>query len=149
MKCREKKSEKIFLKVENTEAVWEELKKINVKVILISEKGVAVSDYFSKYFAEFGEYLIISNDGYVEVCCENEFNRRYEVINYNNGNVFDEKIEEMRKYVEVITDEIKKLKKIIEAVPEVNLTFGDTKETLNFNKVMETFKKNLSEAFKI
>lgn len=149
MKCREKNSEKIFLKVENTEAFWEELKKINVKVILISEKGVAVSDYFSKYFAEFGEYLIVSNDGYIEVCCENEFNRRYEVIDGDNGNIFEEKIEEMRKYVEVLTDGIKNLKKVTNITPEVNVKFGDLGEIEKINEDIKRFKKRLSEVLKI
>ena len=146
MKCREKNSEKTFLKIENTEAFWEELKKINVKVILISEKGVAVSDYFSKYFAEFGEYLILSNDGYIEVCCENEFNRRYEVVGTDKADISAEKLKEMKGYVENFAAEMKKLTDIM---PKINVTFGNPKETLNLRELTEALKKTLSEAFKI
>ena len=67
MKCREKNSDKTFLKIDNTEAFWEKLKETKVRVIQISESGIIVSDGLCKYYAEFGEFLIISNDSRIEV----------------------------------------------------------------------------------
>lgn len=109
MKCREKNSEKTFLKIDNIEKFWEKLKETKVRVIQISESGIIVSDGLCKYYAEFGEYLLVSNEGYIEVCGEDEFNRRYEVVGTYEADIFDEKIKDMRKYVEVLTDRVKSL----------------------------------------
>ena len=106
MKCRKKNSEKIFLKVENTESFWEELKRTEVRVLQISEKGIIISDSLSKTFAEFGEYLLISNDGLTEVCGEEEFNWRYEIVDDDKTIISDEKIKELREHTKQFIDEM-------------------------------------------
>ena len=142
MKCREKNIEKTFLKVENNETFWEELKRMNVKVVLISEKGVAVTDYFCKYFAEFGEYIIVSNDGIIEICGENEFNRRYEVIDGDKNDISSEELMKMKGYVDNFATEVKKF---LNVIPKINVSFGDLGKTEKFDEIM----KKLSEIFKI
>ena len=145
MKCREKNNDKEFLKIENTEAFWEELKETGVRVIQISERGIIVSDSLCKYYAEFGEYLIISNDGLIEICCEEEFKRRYEAID-GRGDISGEAVKEIREYTKQFADELKKIKDII---PKININFGDIKEMADVNKVMETLRKSISEVLKM
>ena len=142
MKVIEKNIEKTFLKVENNETFWEELKIMNVKVVLISEKGVAVTDYFCKYFAEFGEYIIVSNDGIIEICGENEFNRRYEVIDGDKNDISSEELMKMKGYVDNFATEVKKF---LNVIPKINVSFGDLGKTEKFDEIM----KKLSEIFKI
>jgi len=137
MKCRKKNSEKTFLKAENTEAFWEELKKVKVRVVMINEKGIIVSDSLSKTFVEFGEYLLISNDGFTEVCDEEEFNRRYEIINDDKTIISDEKIKELQNCAEKLVDIMKKTKEIF---PKISLSFGDMKDIADINKILEKIK---------
>lgn len=144
MKCRKKNSERTFLKVENTETFWEELKKVKVRVVMINEKGIIVSDSVSKNFVEFGEYLVISNDGLTEVCNEEDFNRRYEIVNDDKKIIPDEKIKELQEHISQFVNEIRK---VIEVIPKINVSFGDVKDTDDINKILESFKKNLSDIF--
>lgn len=144
MKCRKKNSERTFLKVENTETFWEELKKVKVRVVMINEKGIIVSDSVSKNFVEFGEYLVISNDGLTEVCNEEDFNRRYEIVNDDKKIIPDEKIKELQEHISRFVNEIRK---VIEVIPKINVSFGDVKDTDDINKILESFKKNLSDIF--
>ena len=115
---------------------------MNVKVVLISEKGVAVTDYFCKYFAEFGEYIIVSNDGIIEICGENEFNRRYEVIDGDKNDISSEELMKMKGYVDNFATEVKKF---LNVIPKINVSFGDLGKTEKFDEIM----KKLSEIFKI
>lgn len=141
MKCREKNSEKTFLKVENAEAFWEQLKEAKVKVVMINEKGIIVSDSAFKLFAEFGEYLIVSKDGFIEICGEEEFNRRYNVI--GNTENFDVKLNELRRLIENFDSEMKKIK---HAAPKINLSFEDLKGTEDVNKILKNIVK-ISDIF--
>lgn len=142
MKCRKKNSDKLFLRVENKESFWEELKKTKVRVLQISEGGIIVSDSVSKNFAEFGEYLLISNDGLTEVCSEEDFNRRYEIVDADKTIIPDEKFEELRRCTKQFADEMKKL---TELFPKINISFGEMKNTANFDKILDGLKKNISD----
>lgn len=144
MKCRKKNSERTFLKVENTEAFWEELKKVEVKVVMINEKGIIVSDSVSKNFVEFGEYLLISNDGLTEVCSEEDFNWRYEIVNDDKTILSDEKLGELQRCTKQFVDE---MKKIAELFHKTNISFGEMKNTANFDKILDGLKKNISDIF--
>lgn len=145
MKCREKNSEKTFLKIENTEVFWEKLKETKVRVIQISESGIIVSDGLCKYYAEFGEYLIVSNEGYIEVCGEEEFNRRYDVID-GKADISGEAVKELKEYTKQFADELKKIKDII---PKFNINFGNIKDMADVDEMIKTLRKSMSEALKI
>lgn len=145
MKCREKNSEKTFLKIENTEVFWEKLKETKVRVIQISESGIIVSDGLCKYYAEFGEFLIISNDSRIEVCCEEEFNRRYDVID-GKADISGEAVKELKEYTKQFADELKKIKDII---PKFNINFGDIKETADVSDMIKNLKEVLSGILKV
>lgn len=144
MKCREKNSDKIFLKVENSEKFWEELKEAKVKVVMINEKGIIVSDSVSKLFAEFGEYLLVSDDGLIEICGEEEFKRRYNIV--EKSGEFDEKINELRRLIEKFDSEMKKIKHI---VPQINLALGDVKETEYVDKTLKSIKESLKKVLSL
>lgn len=145
MKCREKNSEKTFLKIENTEVFWEKLKETKVRVIQISESGIIVSSGLCKYYAEFGEFLIVSNDGCIEVCCEEEFNRRYDVID-GKADISGEAVKELKEYTKQFADELKKIKDII---PKFNINFGDIKETADVSDMIKNLKEVLSGILKV
>jgi len=145
MKCREKNSEKTFLKIENTEVFWEKLKETKVRVIQISESGIIVSDGLCKYYAEFGEILIISNEGYIEVCCEEEFNRRYEVIDVK-ADISGDAVKELKEYTKQFADELKKIKDV---VPKININFGNIKDMEDVDEMIKTLRKSMSEVLKI
>lgn len=145
MKCREKNSEKTFIKVENTENFWAELKETNIKVIQISEKGIVVSDSLSKLFVEFGKYLIISDDNRAEVYNESDFNKRYEIADDSKINTSDRMFKELLESTKQFIDELIKVKNII---PNINLNFSDKTSILDINEVLETIKKSL-ENFKL
>ena len=145
MRCREKNSEKTFLKIENTEVFWEKLKETKVRVIQISESGIIVSDGLCKYYAEFGEYLIVSNEGYIEVCGEEEFNRRYDVID-GKADISGEAVKELKEYTKQFADELKKIKDI---VLKININFGNIKDMADVDEMIKTLRKSMSEALKI
>ena len=145
MRCREKNSEKTFLKIENTEAFWEKLKETKVRVIQISESGIIVSSGLCKYYAEFGEFLIVSNDGCIEVCCEEEFNRRYDVID-GKADISGEAVKELKEYTKQFADELKKIKDI---VLKININFGNIKDMADVDEMIKTLRKSMSEALKI
>ena len=145
MKCREKNSDKTFLKIDNTEAFWEKLKETKVRVIQISESGIIVSDGLCKYYAEFGEYLIVSNEGYIEVCGEEEFNRRYEVIDVK-ADISGDAVKELKEYTKQFADELKKIKDI---VLKININFGNIKDMADVDEMIKTLRKSMSEALKI
>ena len=112
-------------------------------MLQISEGGIIVSDYVSKNFAEFGEYLIISNDGITETCDEEDFNKRYEIVNDDKPIFSDEKLEEFHGYIKHFSDE---MKKIAELLPKINMSFSDIKDTANFDKILDDIKKNILDA---
>ncbi len=145
MKCREKNSEKTFLKIENTEVFWEKLKETKVRVIQISESGIIVSDGLCKYYAGFGEFLIISNDSRIEVCCEEEFNRRYEVIDVK-ADISGDAVKELNDYIKQFADELKKIKDV---VPKININFGNIKDMEDVDEMIKTLRKSMSEVLKI
>jgi hypothetical protein len=141
MKCREKNSDKTFLKIDNTEAFWEKLKETKVRVIQISESGIIVSDGLCKYYAGFGEFLIISNDSRIEVCCEEEFNRRYEVIDVK-ADILGDAVKELNDYIKQFADELKKIKDII---PKFNIN----NEAADSSDMIKNLKEGLSEILKV
>lgn len=145
MKCREKNSDKTFLKIDNTEAFWEKLKETKVRVIQISESGIIVSDGLCKYYAGFGEFLIISNDSRIEVCCEEEFNRRYEVIDVK-ADISGDAVKELNDYIKQFADELKKIKDV---VPKININFGNIKDMEDVDEMIKTLRKSMSEVLKI
>ena len=145
MKCREKNSDKTFLKIDNTEAFWEKLKETGVKVIQISGRGIIVSGGLCKYYAEFGEFLIVSNDGCIEVCCEEEFNRRYDVID-GKEDISGEAVKELKEYTKQFADELKKIKDII---PKFSINFGDIKEASDISDTIKNLKEVLSGILKV
>ena len=145
MKCREKNSDKTFLKIDNTEAFWEKLKETGVKVIQISGRGIIVSGGLCKYYAEFGEFLIVSNDGCIEVCCEEEFNRRYDVID-GKEDISGEAVKELKEYTKQFADELKKIKDII---PKFSINFGDIKEASDVSDTIKNLKEVLSGILKV
>ena len=141
MKCREKNSEKTFLKIENTEVFWEKLKETKVRVIQISESGIIVSDGLCKYYAGFGEFLIISNDSRIEVCCEEEFNRCYEVIDVK-ADISGDAVKELNDYIKQFADELKKIKDV---VPKININ----NEAADVSDMIKNLKEGLSEILKV
>ena len=145
MKCREKNSDKTFLKIDNTEDFWEKLKETGVKVIQISGRGIIVSGGLCKYYAEFGEFLIVSNDGCIEVCCEEEFNRRYDVID-GKEDISGEAVKELKEYTKQFADELKKIKDII---PKFSINFGDIKEASDISDMIKNLKEVLSGILKV
>lgn len=145
MKCREKNSDKTFLKIDNTEDFWEKLKETGVKVIQISGRGIIVSGGLCKYYAEFGEFLIVSNDGCIEVCCEEEFNRRYDVID-GKEDISGEAVKELKEYTKQFADELKKIKDII---PKFSINFGDIKEASDVSDTIKNLKEVLSGILKV
>ena len=145
MKCREKNSDKTFLKIDNTEDFWEKLKETGVKVIQISGRGIIVSGGLCKYYAEFGEFLIVSNDGCIEICCEEEFNRRYDVID-GKEDISGEAVKELKEYTKQFADELKKIKDII---PKFSINFGDIKEASDVSDMIKNLKEVLSGILKV
>lgn len=145
MKCRKRNSEITFMKVENTESFWKNLKETDVKVIKINENGVMMADSLSNVFAEFGDYLLVSDDGWAEVCREDEFNKRFEIIDTCKSNISDKTLEELLKLTKQYTDELIKIKNI---VPNINLNFSDKMPALDINEILKTMKKSLDNCFK-
>lgn len=133
MKCREKNSEKTFLKVENTETFWKELKKTNVNVVRVSESGITISQSMDTCFIGFGCYLLFANDGRTEACGGSEFNKRYEIIDAKT-NISDEAVKELRECAKQFVNELEKIKDII---PKININFGDIKEMEDVDEMIK------------
>ena len=89
--------------------------------------------------------MIVSNDGCIEVCCEEEFNRRYDVID-GKADISGEAVKELKEYTKQFADELKKIKDII---PKFNINFGDIKETADVSDMIKNLKEVLSGILKV